>query len=95
MIELNTILQMVTYIFTIVLLIVCIIIGIRLIQLENKAEKILDDVDKKMSSMNGLFQVITKTSSTIDLISSKIVNKLIELISNVFKNKKEDKDIYE
>ena len=48
-----------------------------------------------MSSMNGLFQVIAKTSSTIDLISSKIVNKLIELIGNVFKNKKEDEDNYE
>ena len=95
MLELNTILQMVTYIFTIVLLVVCIIIGIKLIQLENKAEKILDDVDKKMSSMNGLFQVITKTSSTIDLISSKIVNKIMELIGNLLKKKKEDEDSYE
>ena len=90
--EMSLILGIITYIFTIILLIVAIIIGIRIIGLTDKAEKILDDVEKKVNSLNGIFKVVDKVSLGMETIGNKITGTITNLISKVFKKKKEEEE---
>ncbi len=88
--EMSLILGIITYIFTIILLVVAIIIGIRIIGLTEKADKVLDDIQEKVNSLNGMFSVVNKVSSSMELISSKIANAIVSLFGKVLKKKKED-----
>lgn len=90
--EMSLILGIITYIFTIILLIVAIIIGIRIIGLTDKAEKILDDVEKKVNSLNGIFNVVDKVALGMETIGNKITGTITNLISKVFKKKKEKEE---
>ncbi len=90
--EMSLILQVLTYIFTIVLLIVGIIAGIRIIRLSDKADKVLDELRDKVNSLNGAFNVVNRFSSSIDLVSSKIIGVVTNFIGKVLKKKKEDID---
>ena len=90
--EMSLILGIITYIFTIILLIVAIIIGIRIIGLTDKAEKILDDVEEKVNSLNGIFNVVNKVSLGMDAIGNKITSTITNLVSKVSKKKKEEKE---
>lgn len=90
--ELNLLLGIITNIFTILLLVVAIIIGIRIIGLTDKAEKILDDVEEKINSLNGIFNVVNKVSLGMDAIGNKITSTITNLVSKVSKKKKEEKE---
>ena len=90
--EMSLILGIITYIFTIILLIVAIIIGIRIIGLTDKAEKIWDDVEEKVNSLNGIFNVVNKVSLGMETIGNKITGTITNLISKVFKKKKEEEE---
>lgn len=90
--ELNLLLGIITNIFTIILLVVAIIIGIRIIGLTDKAEKILDDVEEKINSLNGIFNVVNKVSLGMDAIGNKITSTITNLVSKVSKKKKEEKE---
>lgn len=92
---LTTVLSIILYIFGIILLGVLIVLGIRLIQMLERADKILDNVEEKVNSLNGVFNVINKATTGIDLISSKVVNTIVDMFSKIFKRKKEDEDYYE
>lgn len=90
--ELSLLLGIITNIFTIILLVVAIIIGIRIIGLTDKAEKILDDVEEKINSLNGIFNVVNKVSLGMDAIGNKITSTITNLVSKVSKKKKEEKE---
>lgn len=90
--DMSLILGIITYIFTIILLIVAIIVGIRIIGLTEKADKVLDDIQEKVNSLNGMFSVVNKVSSSMELISSKIANGIVNLFGKLFKKKKEDNE---
>ena len=93
---LNVLLPVLLYVFGIILLIVLIILGIRMIQLLDKVDRVIDNVEAKVNSFNGFFEVLDKTGYGISLIGDKIVTIFTELISKIFnKNKKEEEDIYE
>ena len=55
---LNGVLPIIIYILLIGLLIIGIIIGIKLIITMNKVEKIVNNVEGKVNSLNGLFNII-------------------------------------
>lgn len=90
MANLETVLPIILYILGILLLVVLIILGVRLIQILDRAEKVIDNVEEKVNSLNGLFYVIDKTTSSIDLISTKVVSSIVNLISKIFGKDKED-----
>ncbi len=90
--EMSLILGIITDIFTIILLIVGITIGIRMIALADKADKILDDVEEKVNSLNGIFNVVNKVSLGLETMSSKITGTIASLFGRVFKKKKEEED---
>ena len=90
---LNILLPTLLYIFGIILLIVLIILGIRTIELLDRVNKLTDDINDKVSSLDNLFSVIDRTTDGISLISEKIINSVSNLIiSLVNRKRKVDED---
>lgn len=88
--EISLVLGIITNIFTIILLVVGITVGVKLIALENKADKLLDNMEEKVNSLNGIFNVINKFTSSMDMIGNKVTNMVANIVGKVFKRKKEE-----
>ena len=95
MIELNTFLPILLYILGIILMVILIILGIKAIQMMDKMDRIMDNIEDKVNSLNGMFAVINKTTDSIDLISSKVVGVVTNTIGRLFRRKKMEDTYYE
>lgn len=85
------ILPIILYILGSILLVVLIILGIKLIITINKLNLTLDDVNKKIKSLDGLFNVIDYVTEKTEAISDTVVKFTTSLISKIF-NKKESEE---
>jgi len=85
---LQTFLPLVIYVLLIVLLIVGIILGIKAIQMINKVDKVVDDVNDKVQTLNGFFNLVDFTTDKIVSITDKVVEGVSGLIGNIFFKKK-------
>lgn len=92
---LNAFLPIILYIFGIVLLIVLIILGIRLIQTIDRANRLLDDVEQKVSSLNGFFHIVDTITDNLAFLSDKVVDTVSGFITKIFKRKKKEEEDYE
>ena len=95
MVDLSTVLPILLYLAGLVLLIVLIIVGIKLIGLLDKFDRIADNVEVKITSLDGAFNIVDKFSDSVAMVSDSLVTGTVKLLSNVFgKNKtsKEDED---
>lgn len=94
--ELSVILSVLLYVFGIILLIVLIILGIRFLTIIDKMERILDNIEGKVNSLNGLFMVVDKVSYGLSSITENVVYMITNSISRIFgREKKERDDIHE
>lgn len=89
---LQTVLPLIIYVLLIILLIVGIILGIRSIQTLNKVDKVVDDVNDKVQSLNGFFNIIDFTTDKIVSVTDKVVEGISGLIGSVFKRRHTEKD---
>lgn len=83
------------YVLGIVLLIVLIVLGIKLIEVIDRANVVLDDIEKKTKSLNGVFNMIDTVTDTLSYISDSVVEGIVSAISRIFtkkdkKNKKKE-----
>ena len=94
---LNAFLPIIIYFLLIVLLTVLIIIGIKAILLMNRVNTVVDDVEKKVQSLNGLFNVLSNVSSRINVVYDRITDTALGLVDRFFsrKKKKGEEDIDE
>ena len=83
------ILPIVLYVLGSILLVVLIILGIKLIITMNKIEIVVDDITKKVKSLDGFFSIIDMTTDKLALISDKIVDAVSLLIKKIFRRKEE------
>ena len=74
-----------------ILLVVLIILGIKMIITMNKIEDVVDDINGKVRSLNGLFSMIDYTTDKLALLSDRFVDTVSSLIKKVF-GRKEEKD---
>ncbi len=88
---LQALLPVIIYILLIVLIIIGIIIGIRAIQTMRKLDKVVDNVNDKVESLNGLFNIVDFTTDKISLITDKVVDGASNLIGSIFKKRKRKK----
>ena len=71
------------------MLVVFLIIGsIKLLYTVDKMNMILEDVEKKLKSVNGVFQAIDTVTDSITTISETIVGKTLLMIEKIFKRRK-------
>lgn len=90
---LSELLPIIIYILLIVLIILLIIIAVKAIKALNKAELIIEDVDKKVKTLDSFFSIIDKTTDKLSAFSDRIVNIIIGVFEKIkFKKKKEDKE---
>ncbi len=92
MTELNTILSVLLYLFGIILLIVLIILGIRSLAILEKADRVLDNIEKKVNSLDNLFLIMDRTSRSLTTITDKVSLSVINLISRIFSKRKKNKE---
>ncbi len=88
---LHVLLPMLLYIAGITLLIVLIIVGIKLINILNRVERIADNVETKVSSFDHVFTSLGKMADGVANISDSIVFTITNAMSKIFKKKEEDK----
>ena len=77
------------YILGSILLVVLIILGIKLIITMNKIEIVVDDITKKVKSLDGLFSIIDMTTDKLAMLSDKVVDGVSLFINNVFRRKED------
>ncbi len=89
--------QMLLYVLGATLLVVLIILAIKLIYTVDKTNDILDNVDSKVKSLDGLFEVIDATSNAIASLKDRIFEKIFGVIGKVGRKnkKKEEEEFYE
>ena len=86
--SLMQILPIILYSSTIVLVIVFIVLGIKLIHTIDRANEVLDDVDKKVKSLNGLFNVIDGVTDTLSVLSDTVVSTVTSAIGKLIPKKR-------
>ena len=89
MISLTDVLPILLYILGSILLVVLIILGIKLIVTMNKIENVVDDINGKVKSLNGLFSMIDYTTDKLALLSDRFVDTVASLIRKIFVRKEE------
>ena len=83
-------LPIVVYLLVIVLLVVLIVLGIKLISVVGKTEKLLDDVQTKVSSFDNKFNILDFTSAKLTTGVTSIIDSVVGFIKKVFKKRKDD-----
>lgn len=88
----NVFLPVLMYSLLSVLIVVLIVLGIRLLETVNRVNKLLDDVEKKMDSMNGLFNVMDFVTTKATVLTDTIASTIIGAVSNLVKKRKQKKE---
>lgn len=83
-------LPMIVYILLIVLLIILIILGIKVIIVVDKTDKLMTDIQDKVSSFNSVFTLINLTSEKLTNGVTTIIENIINLINKLFKKRKDN-----
>lgn len=88
---LMSILPIILYILGGILLVVLIILSIKLIHTINRMNKVVDDVEVKVKSLNGFFSAVDFITDTLSGLSDRIVDVITSSISNLFTKKRRKK----
>ncbi len=88
-------LPIIIYILLIIILVIGIIFGIKSIITLNKVEKVVEDVNTKVQSLNSFFGIIDFTTDKIALITDRVVEMVSNFFAKIFignKKKGDDKN---
>lgn len=86
------------YILSIIIMVLLMVLIVKLIHTVDKANVILDDVEKKTKSLNGLFSVIDGVTDTLSVFTDTAVSTIVRIFGKIMpkrKNKKTKKEIDE
>lgn len=89
------ILPIIVYFLAIILLVVLIILGIKLIIVVTKTDKMLDDIQGKLSSFDSIFRLLDFASDKLSIGVSTIVESIVGFINRIFKKRKDEDEYYE
>ena len=78
-------------IFITTLIILCVRLNFTL----SKVDTMLDDILKKLDTVNNVFEMIDKVTDSINLINDKMVEKIVSLITKIFAKRKKKEEIEE
>ena len=81
------VLRVLLYLSGITILIVFSVVGLRLIKILDKTDEILDDVDKKVKSLDYLFEAIDKVGYGFTYLTSSITKIANSVFSGASKKK--------
>lgn len=84
-------LPLVIYFLLIIFLVIGIILGIKFIITLNKVEKVVDNVNDKVQSLNGFFHLIDYATDKISLATDKVVDSVVSLFNKLIIKRKKKK----
>ncbi len=87
-VNLDELLLITIYTCLIILIIIFIVLGIKLIKTLKKLDIVIDDVNEKMGKVNGVFDIIDKTTDYACTISDKIITVISNFINGLIKKVK-------
>jgi len=90
--DMNTLLTVLLYVAGIVLLVVFTIVGIKLITILDKVNRIVDDVEEKVSSFDGAITTMSKVANGFANISNSLVFGVSSVVSKLFNKKIDEED---
>lgn len=76
------------YVLGSIFLVVLIILGVKLINTMNKINLVVDDINKKVSSLDNLFSIIDLTTDKLSLLSDRMIDGITFVIKKLFGHKK-------
>ena len=82
-------LVVVLYVLGSILLVVLIILGIKLIITMNKIEIVVDDITKKVKSLDGFFSIIDMTTDKLAMLSDRVVDMVTMVVKKIFRRKED------
>ena len=85
-------LPIVIYFLLIIFLIIGIILGIKLIITLDKVEKVVEDVNDKVQTLNGFFHIIDYTTDKIAFATDKVVDTIASVFNKLLFSKKNKKE---
>lgn len=85
-------LPVVIYFLLIVLIIIGIVIAIRLLGIMNKVDEILYDINNKLSSVNGVFNLVDTVTTTANQICNSLFGVTGEIFKKIIQKKKRKKE---
>ncbi len=71
-----------------VLLVIFIIVGLKLIETIESTNSLLDDLEKKSKSLDGVFSTIDNVGSSLSIVTDKFVDGALGFISKLFNTRK-------
>ena len=89
---LNEFLPIIVNILLIVLITILIVVAIKVSKTMDKVDKLVDDVDGKMKSLDPVFDLVEGVTSKTTLISDRLLTFVLGIVNKLFKNKKDDKE---
>lgn len=92
---LNEYLPILIYILLCILIILLIVICVKVIKTMNRVEVIVNDVDEKVKSLNGIFNVVDAVTDKLSALTEVISDSVVMFIKSVFKRKKKKLEINE
>ena len=81
------ILPLVLYFLGSILLVVLIILGVKLIITMNKIEDVVDDINRKVKTLDGFFSMVDFTTDKLAMLSDKVVDTVSSFIKRIFVRK--------
>lgn len=90
-------LPVIIYLLLIILLVIGIILGIKLIITIDKTNAILDDVSKKVATLDTIFNIVDGVSNKMAYLGGKMTQGVVSLINKFtgLKRRKDEDDFYE
>jgi len=88
----NEILLMILYILGAFTLIMLIVLIFKLLKTVDKVNRIADDVEGKMASLNGLFNIIDNVTDGVSIVNDFIVDRVAGIIGKLFRKRKSRKE---
>ena len=88
LVNINELLTLILFISLIILVIIFMFVGIKLIKTLKKVDKVIEDVNGKMIKVNGVFDIIDKTTDYAANVSDKIINAVTGFFNVLLRKKK-------
>ena len=85
-------LQIILYVLGAILMMMLIALSIKLMGTLNRINDVVDDVNRKMRSLDGFFSLVDYTTEKVTSISDKLTGLATSIIRKVSGNKDEERE---
>ena len=88
----SQILPIILYLLLSILVVVVIVFVYKLTITLDKANIVLDDIYGKVKKLDGLFEIIDKSADTLNTLTNRVSDVVVNSILKIFKRKRKDED---